>query len=368
MACCSPARTGFVGMALLARYLERTERTVYALVRGEDDREAATTHRADAARALRPTASLRQARGHGARRHHAPDLGLGSRARCARGARERGGPRRSLGVLRASLAASRRDQRGRHAPDARACRALPGARRCGASVHLDGVRRGRAQRLLQRGRPRRRPGLPQRLRAARSSRPRRSSRRGARSCPSRSCARVSSSASAAAAGRSRSTASTGRCGVRAGGYAALPARREAPVDIVPVDYVADATFALSADAARPRASRSTSPLARTRAASASSLDLASLVLRATRAAPARPVGSTDGSCTPRSPRSCATSGMRRALRRSKLFFPYFTAGARYDDRRARVALRGHAIAQTPLRTYFDRLLGFALASGWGAVR
>src|SRR5437870_13257534 len=33
--------TGFLGMELLARYLERTERRVYALVRGADDREVA---------------------------------------------------------------------------------------------------------------------------------------------------------------------------------------------------------------------------------------------------------------------------------------------------------------------------------------
>jgi thioester reductase-like protein len=31
--------TGFVGMELLTRYLERTDRCVYALVRGADDRE-----------------------------------------------------------------------------------------------------------------------------------------------------------------------------------------------------------------------------------------------------------------------------------------------------------------------------------------
>jgi nucleoside-diphosphate-sugar epimerase len=31
--------TGFVGMELLARYLERTDRRVYALVRGADDHE-----------------------------------------------------------------------------------------------------------------------------------------------------------------------------------------------------------------------------------------------------------------------------------------------------------------------------------------
>jgi thioester reductase-like protein len=32
--------TGFLGMELLARYLERTKRTVYALVRARDDAEA----------------------------------------------------------------------------------------------------------------------------------------------------------------------------------------------------------------------------------------------------------------------------------------------------------------------------------------
>lgn len=34
--------TGFVGMELLARYLERTDRDVYVLVRGPNDRAAAT--------------------------------------------------------------------------------------------------------------------------------------------------------------------------------------------------------------------------------------------------------------------------------------------------------------------------------------
>jgi len=32
--------TGFLGMELLARYLERTERPIYALVRAADDAEA----------------------------------------------------------------------------------------------------------------------------------------------------------------------------------------------------------------------------------------------------------------------------------------------------------------------------------------
>src|ERR1700748_909523 len=44
--------TGFLGMELLARYLERTDRTVYALVRGEDDAAAQGRLRAAAGRVL----------------------------------------------------------------------------------------------------------------------------------------------------------------------------------------------------------------------------------------------------------------------------------------------------------------------------
>ena len=56
---------------------------------------------------------------------------------------------------------------------------------------------------------------------------------------------------------------------------------------------------------------------------------------------------------------------RRALTRSEVFFPYFAMRVAYDDRRSRVALRGAGIRPTPLRTYFDRLVEFALAAEWG---
>jgi long-chain acyl-CoA synthetase len=49
-----------------------------------------------------------------------------------------------------------------------------------------------------------------------------------------------------------------------GAYLALPARREAPVDVVPVDYVADAIFALS-QAACAEGVPITSPPGRARA-------------------------------------------------------------------------------------------------------
>ena len=56
---------------------------------------------------------------------------------------------------------------------------------------------------------------------------------------------------------------------------------------------------------------------------------------------------------------------RRALSASEAFFPYFAMQVSYDDRRSRVALRGAGIRPTPLGTYFDRLLEFALAAEWG---
>src|SRR4051812_23937198 len=44
--------TGFVGMELLARYLERSDRTIYALVRGSDDADAQARLDATVARML----------------------------------------------------------------------------------------------------------------------------------------------------------------------------------------------------------------------------------------------------------------------------------------------------------------------------
>jgi hypothetical protein len=64
-------------------------------------------------------------------------------------------------------------------------------------------------------------------------------------------------------------------------------------------------------------------------------------------------------------RSARDERRRRALKRSELFFPYFATRASYDDRRARVALLGSGIVTTPLSTYFDRLIEFALAPEWG---
>jgi thioester reductase-like protein len=148
-----------------------------------------------------------------------------------------------------------------------------------------------------------------------------------------------------------------------GAYLALPARRDAPVDVVPVDYVADAIFALSQAA---EAEGATFHL--TAGAQASNvgelLELATAFFR--RPAPRLVDPALYRRLVhPLLVRATSDERYRRALTRSEVFFPYFSARVSYDDRRSRVALRGAGIRPTPLRTYFDRLVEFALDAEWG---
>jgi thioester reductase-like protein len=148
-----------------------------------------------------------------------------------------------------------------------------------------------------------------------------------------------------------------------GAYAALPARRDAPVDVVPVDYVADAIFALSQS---PEAEGSTYHLT----AGAEATSVGELVDLAT-ARFGRPAPRLIAPWLYRRlvhPLLVHVSRDRRrrsALERSKAFFPYFAMGVVYDDRRSRLALRAAGIKPPPLRHYFDRLVEFALAAEWG---
>jgi len=148
-----------------------------------------------------------------------------------------------------------------------------------------------------------------------------------------------------------------------GAYVALPARGDAPVDVVPVDYVADAIFALSQ--AR-EAEGSTFHLT----AGADTSTVGELVeLTATFFARRAPrliePALYRRFVHPLLLRAAGDERYRRALKRSEVFFPYFASRATYDDRRSRVALCGTGIAPSPLHTYFERLVEFALASEWG---
>jgi thioester reductase-like protein len=148
----------------------------------------------------------------------------------------------------------------------------------------------------------------------------------------------------------------------AGGYPVLPARRRAPVDVVPVDFVADAICALHE---HPEAAGGTfHAVAGPEASSVGELvDLGArrFEQRAPRLVPPRLY---DRFVAPLVRRR-APSTVRRQLERSSVYFPYFAVRTRFDDARARSLLDPLGIAPPPLRSYFDRLVDFAEAARWG---
>lgn len=150
-----------------------------------------------------------------------------------------------------------------------------------------------------------------------------------------------------------------------GAYPVVPARRSAPVDAVPVDYVADAIFAL---AALPDTAGATYHLAAGPAASTVGelIDLAAA--RLGRPAPRTlPPSAYRRLVHPLLLRR-SSGARRRFLQRSEAFFPYFALGVRYDTSGAEAVLGPTGISVPPLASYFDRLLDFAEAARWGARR
>jgi thioester reductase-like protein len=148
-----------------------------------------------------------------------------------------------------------------------------------------------------------------------------------------------------------------------GAYLAVPARASAPVDVVPVDYVSEAIFALSQ---APHAVGATFHVTAGRHTSSVGelVQLASAFFD--RSAPRLVEPELYRRLVhPMLMRSSRDERFRRALHRSQVFFPYFAARVRYDDRRARAVLHRTGIEPSPLREYFDRLVEFALAADWG---
>jgi thioester reductase-like protein len=147
-----------------------------------------------------------------------------------------------------------------------------------------------------------------------------------------------------------------------GAYAAVPARRTAPVDVVSVDYVADAIFALAT--AGPAAGQTYHLTAGDEVATVGELvDLAAE--RFGRPAPvAVPPALYRRVVSPLLLRA-VDGRRRRMLRRSEVYFPYFAIDAEFDDTQARAALGPSGIRPAPLPAYFDRLVAFALRARWG---
>jgi thioester reductase-like protein len=148
-----------------------------------------------------------------------------------------------------------------------------------------------------------------------------------------------------------------------GALRVLPARRSAPVDVVPVDYVADALFALTTQPVEREAE--TFQLVAGREATTVER-LAALGAREFGSRPPRFL-------TPRLYRRVVHPVLlralpqrsRRALARSEVFFPYFTMRVAFDDSRARARLGRMGIRVSSVERYLGRLISFAQETDWG---
>ncbi|HMJ34672.1 MAG TPA: SDR family oxidoreductase [Baekduia sp.] len=135
----------------------------------------------------------------------------------------------------------------------------------------------------------------------------------------------------------------------------IPALPDAPVDVVPVDYVADVVLGL-ADAP----SGTYHAVAGEHASTVR--DVVELAARRFGlAAPAivDPVLLDEALARP------MTDQQRQALDRARVFFPYFALGVRFDDRWARNVLAPIGVRSEPLEGYFDTLMDYAEREAWG---
>jgi thioester reductase-like protein len=132
-----------------------------------------------------------------------------------------------------------------------------------------------------------------------------------------------------------------------GAIPVIPGRRESPVDVVPVDYVADRTVELAEQGPDGTyhlvAGRNATTVGRL-------LDLASARLGCRQPAVLPPTAY----------RRLLHPWLRRkysGLRRMEVYFPYFSMRVRFDDRRLGPA--------PPVEGYFNRLVDFAERARWG---
>jgi len=135
----------------------------------------------------------------------------------------------------------------------------------------------------------------------------------------------------------------------------IPALADAPVDVVPVDYVADAVLGLAG--APPGTYHA---VAGEQASTVREIvDLAALRFGIAPPAIVAPELLDEALAQP------LGAAQRRALEQARLYFPYFSLRVRFDDRWARARLAPQGIVASPLSDYFDRMVDFAERSAWG---
>jgi long-chain acyl-CoA synthetase len=136
--------------------------------------------------------------------------------------------------------------------------------------------------------------------------------------------------------------------------AAVPAIPTAPVDVVSIDYVADAIHELCES---PSSTGQTYHL--TAGANASTIaEIASLAS----AYFSRPLPTV---LPPAEFAALVCAGKCVELDGSSPYFPYFSIGTVFENRSTRERLTRVGINTSPLGDYLERLLDFATRSGWG---
>jgi thioester reductase-like protein len=147
-----------------------------------------------------------------------------------------------------------------------------------------------------------------------------------------------------------------------GAYKAIPARSSAPVDVVPVSYVADAIFALSQ---RDAPSGTTYNLAAgDRSSTVGELLGMSAEYFGRRRPRVLPPWAYRRLVHPLLLRR-GDERRRKTVAASEVFFPYFTMRVHYDTGNARAGLAEAGIRVPALPDYFGRLMDFAVAADWG---
>ena len=357
--------TGFLGMELLARYLQRTERTVYALVRARDQQEAAARLRA-AAHEVVPDAERYDGRLVAVRADlQAPALGLsrGERDALAEQVTEIVHAAASVEFTLPLEEARRINVEGTRAmlELAERCVARGGLRRFShvSTAYVAGTHRGTfGEDDLDLGQDHRNTYERTKWEAELLVRVH------AETLP------VQIFRPSIVVGE-RDSGWTPAFNViyaplkafaKGATLPLMPARRASPVDVVPVDFVADAIFALSAraDGAGRTYSLAAGPAAST-VGELIDLSAQTFERRAPLAVPPALYRRTVHQALLRR----SDGARRRWLERGEVFHPYFALRARYDTTRAHGALAREGIAVTPLPGYFDRLVDYAVTAQWG---
>jgi thioester reductase-like protein len=140
-------------------------------------------------------------------------------------------------------------------------------------------------------------------------------------------------------------------------YAAVPAIPSAPVDVVSVDYVADAIYELSQGSGGIGETYHLTAGAR----ASNIAELSELASRYFDRPPPRVLAPADFATFAEK----ATGVRRSALEESQVLFPYFAIRTVFDDTRARARLEPAGIRVSPLAEYLERLLDFATRTRWG---